>query len=499
MPELTIKVVTSSSSQIEYNYLDSEFLFGISLVGTYKVNINDVSFVQDSTSPILEGIEALNSVYEKQNLIARIGFDEYTNGKVTSISYEESTLSAEIIATIVIEQRIAVDSNDILPCLIIKPEFLESFSESYSFNRTDDSYSFDRKINIKWKYDIGPDFIQNARQTINNFFEKRRPNFGFQTETISENGRFNEGFKTNKTEEIDLINLSISLSENFSSSSINNNISKSVNYSISINELGFTEEEYTIDLQALREPLEFNIVEAVKNEINARIGATKPLSIEKGLNKDGGKATLKITFTNDPTKNQTVQTTYDASSSKESLYEEYKLSVNHKADGKTFESSKSLALNAYQTFGSQYASKIQNLLSTNGSEVEKSRSTTFVKNGFRFSISDEITYSKNPVYSVGTQGLLKQATIESSQEPQEQLEKINSIVTKKQYISTKEIFGTSSRTEQTEAIAWKSLGFLGAYKLINADDDAPANAISDSLDINLSEGRTTRVISFEEP
>ena len=87
MAALIINNITSSSSQIQYNYLDTEEVFGYTITATYGVDVSDTNF-QDGDTVLIQGREALQEAYRRPNIVARIGADEFINGKVTALSFE---------------------------------------------------------------------------------------------------------------------------------------------------------------------------------------------------------------------------------------------------------------------------------------------------------------------------------------------------------------------------------------------------------------------------
>lgn len=218
---LIVNKVISASSQINYNYLDSTHLFGYEIVANYTIDVADIAF-DNGSGVLLTGIEALNTAYGRKNIIARIGGDEFINGRFQSLSISSTSLTGETEAKIVIAESKRLDSyaNDDFTKHLASPQWIESFQETFSFSRSDDSYSFTRNVSIKYKQDAGDQFLNNAKYFLRNFYFLKRNSYGLQNDGISENALYSRNLKTNKTENIYLINLSVSLSESFQSSKI---------------------------------------------------------------------------------------------------------------------------------------------------------------------------------------------------------------------------------------------------------------------------------------
>ena len=105
---LIVTNVLSSSVQIQYSYLDTEELFGYKVIGTYQIDVSDIHIEQNETS-LLNGREAIENAYNRQNITARIGADDYINGKITNYDFEAGTLVGSEIVSISIEEHRRLD------------------------------------------------------------------------------------------------------------------------------------------------------------------------------------------------------------------------------------------------------------------------------------------------------------------------------------------------------------------------------------------------------
>ena len=83
---LLINTVLSTSSNVNYSYLETDSLFGYDVSVKYTIDVSDVQFT-DNEGILFEGIEALEQAYLRKNLVARIGADEFINGRITSLSF----------------------------------------------------------------------------------------------------------------------------------------------------------------------------------------------------------------------------------------------------------------------------------------------------------------------------------------------------------------------------------------------------------------------------
>ena len=108
MAALIVNNVLSSSVQIEYSYLDSDELFGYEVVGTYEIDISDINLEQNDTT-LLAGRDAIETAYEKPDVVARIGADEYLKGRIQSFSFEAGSLAGSEVVSIVIQESRRLD------------------------------------------------------------------------------------------------------------------------------------------------------------------------------------------------------------------------------------------------------------------------------------------------------------------------------------------------------------------------------------------------------
>jgi hypothetical protein len=499
---LIVNKVISASSQINYNYLDSTHLFGYEIVANYTIDVADIAF-DNGSGVLLTGIEALNTAYGRKNIIARIGGDEFINGRFQSLSISSTSLTGETEAKIVIAESKRLDSyaNDDFTKHLASPQWIESFQETFSFSRSDDSYSFTRNVSIKYKQDAGDQFLNNAKYFLRNFYFLRRPSYGKLNDGLSENARYSRNLKTNKAESIDLINLSVSLSESFQSSQIESGspYSKKVTSSKNIDEKGFTNLDFNVEIKALIEPLEENALNYTKTIIDEYVSSNsslygRPILIEKGINKDGGIVNLKISFTNDPSKNQTNFVSYSVVKNKVGTFFEYQLTVNYSSDGKDFEQRFTNVKSLYSSNQSTYSTKISSVFSSVGSIYEKSRSTSFVKHEGK--ITENLSYSTDTAYNTSG-GILKfKKTISKTERP-DLIQRVIDISDLNERVVFNGNKGLGAGSITAIVVPFKSKGLMfGANYLDSLPESVAGYVTSHQISIDSANGTTTRVINY---
>lgn len=404
-----ITKINSQSTTVSFNYLDTEAVWGLIISSSYEFDISDLSYT-DQDDVLYEGIDALNAVYLQQNIVGKIGSNEIRNGLVTSISYPEGPNVGKTTASISIEERQRVNSHGALSDIldnIPSPQDVETFQESFSFQRGQNSYSRSRNISLKYKQDAGHFFLDKARIFVQSMFFESRPNIGYQIDGISENGRFETYLKPLVTENINLLTKEISFSENVESNFINDSdefsdpYSEDIKITFSIDDRGYKTKAYNATLKALKEPLEINILDAISSFIDRvyqdnSVEFNYPTSISRTINSDGGSASVSISFTNDPSANSITNATYNASKERDGAWSKYTFNTTISSRGSNrnaaFDASKAFWLNNYNNG----LVKISTLFGDFSNIYEISRNTQFDK--FERSITETVVYSTNPMY-----------------------------------------------------------------------------------------------------
>lgn len=424
---LFITKINEASTSVSFQYLDTDHVFGILVSASYDFSILDVEFV-DGEDNVIQGVAALESAYSRPNIAAKIGLDEFRNGIVTSISYDPTNGVRENVGSISIEERIKLTESDgVLSELfdnIPSQQDLESFSESLSFSRGANSYSYSRSISLKYKQDAGSQFFNKAYLFLKNTYLGQKPAYGFQEDGISENARFNSDFKPLISESYDEINKEVNFSENFESARIfeENGISFSKNQTenLSLNNNGYQEKRYRVDISALNEPLELNISSGISFSLQSLIEQNsgdfgRPVSIEKGFNSDGGDATLSVSFSNDPRRNSLTNIDYSIKKSSKDQYDSYDFSLKIKSIGPNKRVSFDNAKDYFDLNRDLAYEKIPKFFPevTSGDLNEVSRNASFEP--FRGGISENVSFSLDPSYIDNNDGVLKRDITVSDQ------------------------------------------------------------------------------------
>lgn len=495
---LIINKVISCSTQINYNYFESDLLFGYDIVGTYQINFADVTFTNDD-GVLYAGIEALRQAYLRPNLTARIGSDEFTNGRITSQSFEQSFLVGDSICTVSIEgsERLNDYSSNEFAQHIPSPQLISSFQEKFNFTRSGDNYTSTRNTSITYKQDAGDQFLTNAKSFLVNTYFNNRPNLGYQVDGISENGRFDGGFRPLINETIDLLNLTVSLQETLQASFIDNDHSRRQTYSIDVGEDGYTTKKYTVEVRALKEPLEQVALDACKDILTEIAAANlaefnKPIEIAKGINRDGGVITLNITFSNDPKLNSDQTTSYTVTKSRSnSEFYDYSITMDITASGKNIEDKKANVRSAWSSIVSTYPVKIASLFAEATGLFEKSRDYNFSSKEPK--ISDTAVYTKDDSYNTAGD-ILKDETIITTNFALIRQRVFVSPSTRGEVVEiVPNLASVGSLTTTRNIVAKMSLGMRG---LIDYLDALPSNAnISDTVTANFESSGSRVIVS----
>jgi GGDEF domain-containing protein len=509
---LLINNVESSDLQIQYSYLDSDEIFGYVLTANYKINISDIQF-EIGNGVLLSGRSAIRSAYERQNVTARIGGDEFVNALITNLSFEKSSLVGSETASITIVERRRLNdySSSTFSKYIPNPHLLESFEENYNFARKDETFSYTRNVSIKYTQDAGDQFLNNAKLFLTNYYHNNRPSLGYYEDGISENAKFDNKFYSKLTEDIDLIQLSVSLQESFESSFIDNanNVSKKTSEKISQNINGYLEKMISIEITSLSFDTQRTIEAAISNIIDEVISGQqsqfgKPHSISKGISSDSNRASIELSFSTDPSLSQQNTVIYSCSKQKNGANYEYSLSTTYSSTGQNLSKRYYNALALWTSQKSQNESKVISLFSeASGLIYEQSRSTTMSKD--KAEIAEQIMFSTNEIYNNSglPDGIIKFEINVNKNNPVRRNERIISLGSSEKLVVSN--LGTvESASVTATAIADPSYGMFHAKNFLasktsemnDALDEGVYYGTQDQSTIDLSNGVTTRVINY---
>ncbi len=412
MAALIVNNVLSSSLQVSYNYAGTEELFGYNVEGTYVVDISDIN-LQEGDTVLTQGRDAIEDAYGRPNITARIGADDYINGKVQDFSFEAGALVGSETVSITISESRKLDShsNSIFTKYIPNPHWIESFKESYDFSRNGADYTSTRNISLKYNQSAADTFITDAKVFLTNYYFVNRPSFGYQEDGISENALIKDNYRGDISETYDLIELSASLTESVNSSFVDSTkaVGRKETQQIEITEKGYINKTYNINLTSLRVDSERTltsaigeIVDELKSQEASEFGS--PISISKGITKDGNNATLTIKFTTDPT-NQDDYSSYSGSEAKEGKFTNFTLNIEYKGNGKNDHDKFINTKDVWVREQKLNQLRIQRLFHPTKPIYEKSRSTNFRKS--EGMISESIVFTTDDSYKERDDGLLK--------------------------------------------------------------------------------------------
>ena len=325
-----------------YNYLGTDELFGYDVRGTYEIDISDINLQQNDTV-LLSGRDAIKEAYGRPNITARIGADDYINGRIGTLSFGEGSLVGAETVSITIEESRRLDdyAASQFAKYIPNPNAISNFSESYNFSRDGNTYSSTRKISLTYKQMAGGQFLNDAKTFLTNYYFANRPALGYQEDGISEDAKIDEDFRGLISETYDLIGLTVSLDEKVSSSFVDSSkgVSRQETQELKVDEKGFLTKNLDIQLRSLRVDSENTLTSAIasiidekKAEEEAKFGT--PFSISKAIKKDGNSASLTISFSTDPKKSQDTLISYSGAEDKEGKFTTYALSITFSSKGK---------------------------------------------------------------------------------------------------------------------------------------------------------------------
>ena len=509
MAALIINNVIDSSSQIKYNYLGTEEIFSYDIVASYTIDISDTAFEVGDTV-LIQGREAVQEAYRRQNVVARIGGDEFLNGRVTSVSFGEGTLVGSETASITIEESRRLDdySSSQFTKYIPNPHLVESFKEDYVFIRSEGDYSYNRTIDLKYKQSAGDTYLQDAKLFLTNYYFANRPSYGYQTDGISENATFNKNYRGLLSETYDVLNLSVSLSERFDSSFIDEakKVSKKETQKISIDERGYLTKTFSFNLRSLRLDSENVLTQAINDiidqvESSNRAALGTPFSIDKGITKDGNSASLNISYSTDPRKSHNESTFYTVSSSKAVKFTEFTLNIEYASTGKNnqdkFNKVKAVWLSEQDT----NMSRVKDLFHPSNI-FEKSRSTNFRHSEGK--ISETIVFTDDPSYKATDDGILKFKVQRAKTHQIKRVTPILDLKDLKGKVAVNDLLTVGQATITAQATASSTLGLFkakdfleGKTSELNAKvDEDIIHITSDVYTLNVGDGVASRVINY---
>lgn len=510
MSALIVNNVLSSSVQVTYKYLDTDELFGYDIEGTYEIDISDVRILQNETS-LLEGRDAIQNAYNRPNITARIGADDYLNGRVSSYNFSEGSLVGSETVSITITESRRLDSyaSSEFAKYIPNPHALETFSETYNFSRNGADYTSTRNISIKYAQEAGDQFLSNARTFLTNYYFANRPSLGYQEDGISENAKIDKNFRGLINESYNLLDLTVSLQETVESSVVDpsKHVSRKETHTLAVDESGFLNKTFNIELKSLRLDSEnvltsamASIVDEKKSEEQAKFGS--PFSISKAITKNGNTATLTIQFSTDPKKSQENIISYSGQEQKRERFIDFTLNIQFTSQGKNqidkFNNSKQSWINEQPNYGD----KIKRLFHPLQNFYEKSRSTNFQKSDGK--ISESVVFTTDDSYESSDDGLLKLKKRVSKNFQIQRIEKFLDIGDLKDQVVQSDLKTVGNATVTADAIVSQSAGVYKAKEILESKteelnemvDEDVIHITSDVVNLNLGEGTASRTLNY---
>ena len=510
MASLIITNVIDSAVNISYEYIETEEIFGYTVVGQYDVDISDINLEQEDTV-LLKGRDAIKSAYGRPNIVARIGADDYLNGQIENYNFTESSLvGGEIVSLSIREfRRLDTYASTQFAKYIPNPHTVAAFREDYSFSRQGQTYSSTRNISLSYKQEAGSQFLNNAKTFLTNYYFGNRPSLGYQQDGISEDGKIDKNYRGVISEKYDLIGLSVDLSEKLDSSFIDDTlkVGREQSQNLKITEEGYLEKIYNIKLTSLRLDSENILTSAISQVIQDTINLEKaefgnPFQISKGISKDGNTSTLSISFSTDPKKSQDDHESYSGSQSKAGKFTEFKLSIKYESEGKD---SYSKFLNSKKMWVSgQTLNKIriQRLFHPAVEIYEKSRSTNFQKT--EGLVSDDIVFTTDDSYKDNDDGVLKVKKTLSKTHQIDRITKFLNLSTLEEAVSVKDKKTVGRANVSAQIVASQSMGIYKAKEALESRtsefndlvDEDIIHIVSDVTSLALGDGTANRKLDY---
>jgi hypothetical protein len=504
--------ITKAKISVSFEYIDSEEIFGLVKKADYTLNVSDITF-EEGNGSLLTGREAVKAAYARPNLVARIGGEEFVNGKIGGISFSESDLvgSEEVSLSITESVRIDDYSSHSVANKIPNPHLVSQFDETYDFSRSGNSINSKRDVSVTYSQDAGNQFLNNAKVFLQNIYFNSRPSYGFLSDGMSEQNRSNSGFVAKISENIDLIGLTVSLSEEWDSSDVDSqrDVSRKETEKIQLSQQGYLEKTISIEISSLKKGETDILAKAIKGIIDEKISQNQtqfgsPLSIEKGFIKNDRKASLTLSFSTDPRISQSNSVDYKVSKTKQGSFFEYTVESSFSSLGKH----KKERINNAKAFWADWQSniplKVASLFPEAGSVFQKSKNVSFDKKNS--SVSDTSIFSDDPAYDSQNlpAGILKYKTSFSKENQVKRNEVVFDLSSGQQKVSQNQLLTVGSAIVTANVVSSQSAGIFAGRDFLASQTASLDSLInegdyyinSDEFTIDLGGGAASRVINY---
>ncbi len=338
----------SSSLEISYNKIVSDELFGFTKTGTYRISVLD-PLVEDGDT-LRDELDAVRTAYTTKGAVfsGRIAGDDYVSGRVTSVNESVNRQNGDTEVTVSISELVRSTTpavaNTFFDILGAEAHLAENVNESYTYDRSGDSFSYNKTIDIKFSSLANIVDFKALVTTFKDKYKLIREDLTERVDGISDIVLLSDNYDASFSESIDLENFSYQLVEDFQSNILDtvNNCSISESYTDTISEDGYLQRVVTANLTSLRYNRNTTLKAAIK-AVSARIIAenqadfakageqAEPISTEKGFTIDGKSAVVTMTFSNNPENLGGDVVSYSCNKSESSGVVTYSLNISFKS------------------------------------------------------------------------------------------------------------------------------------------------------------------------
>ena len=217
----------SSSLETSYNKIVSNEIFGYTKTGTYRIAVLD-DLVADGDTLRVE-LDAVRVAYTTKGAVfaGRIAGHDYINGRVTSVSEAINRQNGDTEVTVSISESIKKTTSPItgsfFEMLGAEAHLAEGVTESYTYNRSGDTFSYNKSINIKFSSLANIADFKALAVIFKDKYKLSRQNLTTQVDGISDIALVDKNYDATFNESIDLENFSYQLTEDFQSNIIDLN------------------------------------------------------------------------------------------------------------------------------------------------------------------------------------------------------------------------------------------------------------------------------------